>query len=54
MVALKCVSSVIRGKVKFRWQEREGKNRGTLRRMRLIRKGESAGAVLMSSPQSTA
>lgn len=50
MVALKYIGSVIdqwvlsRGKVKLRWQENEGKNRGILMRMRLIRKVESAGA----------
>lgn len=51
MVALKCVYSVIsqyvlsRGKVKFRWQENDGKSRGTLLWMRVIRKVGSAGAV---------
>lgn len=30
--------------MKFKWQENEGNNRGTLMRMRLIRKVESAGA----------
>lgn len=60
MVALKCVCSVIRqyvlsrGKVKFRWQENNGKSRGTLLQMRVIRKVESAAAVLTPSAPSTA
>lgn len=60
MVALKCACSVIRqyvlsrGKVKFRWQENDGKSRGTLVQMRVIREVESAAAVLTPSAPSTA